>query len=230
MPLAAIAPDLWQVSTTKRFPGGVVLPVNGTIVRLPDGTVLLHSPIPIDDALAAEIEALGPVAHLVAPNALHHLWIADASRRWPRARVHAAPRVAQKQPALRIDAPLADGAPAEWGGALEGLLVGGAPFISEVVCFHHPSATLIATDLLFHITAPANRATRFLLAVAGTGGGRLAMSREWRLARRDRAAARAAAAHICAWPVARIVMAHGEPYTASDAPQALARALQRMAA
>lgn len=228
MALRAIAPDIWQVSTSKRFPGGVVLPVNGTIVRLPDGTMLLHSPIPIDDALAADIEALGPVAHLVAPNALHHLWIVDASRRWPQARVYAAPRVAGKQPALRIDAPFAEGTPAEWGGALACVFVDGVPFVSEVVCFHHPSATLIATDLLFHITAPANLATRALLALAGTGGGRLAMSREWRLARRDRAAARAAAARILAWPVARIIMAHGEPYTAPDAPQALARALQRM--
>lgn len=227
--LSPVAPDVWQIAHTVRLPGGVVLPANCTVVRLPDGRLLLHSPTPLDDALAAALEALGPVGHLVAPNALHHLWIVDASRRWPRARVHAAARVARKQPALRIDAPLADGAPAEWGGALECVVVGGAPFISEVVFFHRPSATLITVDLVFHVTAPANWATRLLLALAGTGR-RLDQGREWRLLRRDRAAVRDAAARILAWPVARITMAHGAPYTGPDAHAALARALRRMAA
>ena len=37
-----------------------------TVIRLPDGGLWLHSPTPLDDGLRAAIDALGPVAHIVA--------------------------------------------------------------------------------------------------------------------------------------------------------------------
>ena len=45
------------------------------VVRLPDGRLFLHSPIAPSDDLAREVEALGPVAYLVAPNKFHHLFV-----------------------------------------------------------------------------------------------------------------------------------------------------------
>jgi len=151
------------------------MPVNATIVRLPDGGTLVYSPVPIGDAIAAEIEAIGPVRHLVAPSRLHHRWAGDAARRWPAARLQAAPGLKVKRPDLRIDAELGEqGAPPEWGGVLDAVLVGGAPRFSEVVLFHRASGTLLCADLVFHITRPANLSTRLLLCLGGTGGGRLA--------------------------------------------------------
>jgi hypothetical protein len=44
-----------------------------TVVRRADGSLLLHSPIALDDARQRELEALGPIAVLVVPNAGHRL-------------------------------------------------------------------------------------------------------------------------------------------------------------
>ena len=70
---------------------------------------------------------------------------------------------------------------------------------------------LACADLVFHVTAPANLRTRAVLALMGVGGGRVAQSRVWRFAVRDRAAARASLDKILAWPIARIAPAHGAP-------------------
>jgi hypothetical protein len=219
---------LWQVGTLLALPGGLRMPIHATIARLADGGLAICSPIGFDDATATAIDALGPVRTLVAPSALHHLFLGEATRRWPAAKVWATPGVRAKRPDVRIEHELGAACPDEWTGALEAVHVGGAPKLSETALFHRPSGAVIATDLVFHVTRPANLATRLILAMTGTGGGRLAQSRVWRFATRDRGATRAAAERILAWPIAQIVVAHGEPYDAPDARAALARAMVRM--
>lgn len=209
-----IAADVWQVSGPElRMPGGFMLPASSTVIRLPDRSLLVYSPIAFDDAAAAAIDAVGEVAHLVAPSRLHHLYAVAAKARWPRATVHAAPGVAEKQPALAVDRELADERAADpaWGDAVALELVGGAPKVNEVVLFHRPSGTLACADLLFHVTRPANLRTRFVLALVGIGGRRLGQSLEWRRLRKDRVAARASAARILEWPIARVAPCHGDP-------------------
>ena len=209
----AIATDVWQVhGPGLRMPGGAVIPTSSTVIRLPDRSLLVYSPIDFDDAAAAALDGAGEVAHLVVPSRLHHLFAGAAKARWPRATVHAAPGVAEKQPALAIDRELGgggDGAP--WGDAVASELIGGAPKANEVVLFHRPSGTLVCADLLFHVTRPANLRTRMVLAMMGTGGGRLAQSRAWRVLRKDRDAARASVARLLEWPIARVAPCHGEP-------------------
>ena len=217
-----IAADVWQVVGPElRMPGGVKMPASATVIRLPDRSLLVYSPIAFDDAAAAAIEAAGEVAHVVAPNRYHHLFAAAAAARWPRATVHAAPGVAEKQPALQVGRELAGGDRA-WGDAIEVELIGGAPKINEAVLFHRPSGTLVCADLVFHVERPANLRTRFALAMMGTGGGRLAQSRMWGMLRKDRAAARASVDRILGWPIARIAPCHG-PAVELDAAGLAAR-------
>lgn len=219
----AIATDIWHVhGPALRMPGGMRLPASSTVIRLPDRSLLVYSPIAFDDAAAAAIDAAGEVAHLVVPSRLHHMFAVAARARWPRAIVHAAPGVAEKQPALAIDHDLGDLASAAggastsagaapWGDAIAAELIGGAPKASEVVLLHRPSGTLVCADLLFHVTRPENLGTRLVLAMMGAGGGRLAQSRAWRFLRQDRAAARASVARMMEWPIARVAPCHGEP-------------------
>jgi hypothetical protein len=220
--MQSIASDVWQVpGPSIRIPGGGRLPTCSTVIRLADHTLLVYSPVDLDDAAAAAIAALGDVAHIVVPSLLHHLFAEAATRRWPNATVHAAPGVQRKQPALRIDRELpGDG----WPG-VEAELVGGTPKLNEVVLFHRPSATLVCADLFFHITHPENLRTRLVLALAGTGGGRLAQSREWSFQRKDRAAARASVDRILRWPIARVAVCHGSPteINAADLAPRMAR-------
>ena len=217
-----IADELWGVPHEVRQPGGVRLPVRMTIWRLPGRRLVLHSPVPVDDALAAELAGLGEVTHLIAPSRLHHLWIVPAARRWPDATVWLARGLAERYPDLRAE-PLGDEAPVAWRDEVEQLRIDGAPRVEEVVFHHRATRTLICTDLLFHVTRPANLRTRMVLRMMGTAGGRLAASRAWRFFARDKAAAARSVSRVGTWEIERIVPAHGEVWV-GDGRAALAAA------
>ena len=63
--LNAIADGVWVVPAPLRFMGIFAIGTRMTVIRAGDGLVL-HSPIAIDEALKAEVDALGPVRHVVA--------------------------------------------------------------------------------------------------------------------------------------------------------------------
>lgn len=210
--LQTVGPEVWSIPSEFKRPGGVRFPLRTTVVRLPSGELLLHSPIAIDQALADHLATLGPVAHLVAPNLLHHLFLPGARSRYPQARLYGPPGLANKRRDLTFDEQLSDGAPAAWGGSVEALVIKGAPMLNEVVLFHRPSATLIVGDLLFNVVHPANFISRILFAMMGTAG-RLAKSRAWRLFTKDKGAVAESFDRVLAWPFTRISLAHGDPVT-----------------
>jgi hypothetical protein len=180
-----------------------------TVVRLRDRSLLLISPGPIDETVLAELEQLGPVAFVVAPNTQHQRFLPAAARTFPRARVLAAEGVADKHPSLRIDGVLGNEAPPEYRDEIEQVLIEGAPALNEVVFFHRASRTLIASDLVFNIVEPPNFMTKLVLSLVGARG-RLAQSRAWRFMARDRVAVTASFERILGWGFERLVPAHGE--------------------
>ena len=212
------AEGVWTCETEQRLGLGVRLPTRMTVVRLPDRTLALISAIPISDALAAELASLGEVSCLIAPNAYHHLHLPAAHTRYPNARVLGAPGVASKQPSVRIEPLELEQVPALRDG-LSARLIEGAPKMSEVALYHEPSRTLILTDLVFNVEAPATWATGLVLSCMGTNG-KLARSRLWHWVTKDAAAAQASVSALFAWPFARVILAHGNELT-SDAKSRL---------
>ncbi len=206
MSLRTLAPDLYCVDFEQTLPGRFHLPARMTVVRL-GGGLLLHSPVPLDDATRNELERLGPIAWLVAPNRLHSLYLTAAQQRYPDALTFVAPTLPAKRPAIRCDHHLEDGAP--FGTGLDALGIAGAPGADEFVFLHRPSRSLIVTDLLFHITRPRGVVAGLALRLMGAHG-RLAQSRTWRVLTRDRAAAAHACRALLAWDFDRLVPAHGE--------------------
>jgi hypothetical protein len=207
--ISPIGEGIWHVDGGNlRQPGGARIPVRSTVMRMRDRSLLIYSPIAFDDALAAALDALGEVAHVVAPSKLHHLYCASARARWPRATVHGAPGLAEKR-GLAIDRTLGGGGAID--PSLDVEVIGGAPALNEAVVFHRASGTLVCADFLFHVTRPANLRTRMIFAMMGAGGGRLAQSRAWRVFRKDKRAARASIDRILAWPIAQVAPCHGEP-------------------
>lgn len=211
--LIPIAANLWGAESSAVFGGVLSMPIRMTVIRLLDGALVLHSPIPVDDALAAELAALGVVRYLVAPNRLHHLYVADVHARYPAAELWGAPGLAEKRPDLRFHGRLCATppdvpAPPAWAPELEPRLVDGNALTREVVFLHRPTRTLLVTDLVFNMRALESRVSAWILWSVGAYG-RLAQSLVWRLSTRDRAAARASIEAILAWDFDRLVMAHG---------------------
>jgi hypothetical protein len=207
--LKPIAQDLWCIEGEIYMPGKVHFPTRTTVARLRDGSLWLHSPIPIDEATAQQLEALGPVRHLVSPCLFHHLSLGHAKARFPQARIYAPPGLAQKRPDLVIDEELGHRVPAAWEADLDVVWLQGAPKVNEFEFFHRPSRTLVVTDLLFHNTAPKNARTAFVLWLVGALR-RLAPSRSWRLFAQDKALLAASLQRVLAWPIERLIVGHGD--------------------
>lgn len=226
--LTRVASDVYAATCDLFMPGRIHFPCRMTVVKTPKGLVLI-SPIAIDDALAAALDALGPVAAIVAPNCLHYLWFAQAAARYPEAETWGAPGLAEKCP----DVPLAHTLPRSdadvqpfFAHSMALTFVQGLPWANETVFFHGASKTLIATDLFFHIQKPKNWRSWLMFKLLGVLG-RPKQSPLLRMQIKDKAAAAHSVRPLLALDVERLVVAHG-PVVDTDARATLARVLQPM--
>jgi hypothetical protein len=201
--------DLWVIDQPLRV-GGLELGVRTCVIRLGDGGVLVHAPGPVTRALGREIEALGPVRALIAPNLLHHMFLAKASQAFPHARVFGAPGLREKLDPARIDEVLGEQPPSLWAGELEQLLVQGAPAMNEVVFLQRASRTLVCLDLCFNVRRSSSLFTRAFMRANGAFG-RFGPSRLFRYTiLKDARALRASVDRILAWDFDRVTVAHGD--------------------
>jgi hypothetical protein len=120
-------------------------------------------------------------------------------------------------PQLPYDQELSEEAPSSWRGVVEHLTLGPVRGATEVALFHRPSATLILTDLAFHMIQFERRFDRVAWRLNGVPP-RFGPSRTSRLfLLRDRVAASVFLKRILDWPFQRVLVAHGEPLEANAA-------------
>lgn len=218
--LECIVPDaIWHAQQPLKF-GPLSLTTRMTVVRLCDGSLWVHSPISPTPQLVADLQALGPVRHVVAPNKSHHLHFAPFLVAHPSAQGWVAPGLARKRPDLAGLPILGDAAP--WRAELAGFFIDGLPILQETVWFHAKTGTLILTDLLFCFSS-GNRGLVALVARVLGVRGVLGMSRTMRLAVKDKQALARSVAPLLALPVQRVIVAHDQIVTEQPAAR-LARA------
>jgi hypothetical protein len=207
-PLRALAENIWVAERRQRF-YGLEVGTRMTVIRLTDGSLLLHSPIRLRDEVCRELDALGRVRFAVAPNRVHHLYAGKVAETYPEARLWIAPGLERKRPDLVYVAILGDEAPAEWRGQVDQTFFRGRPYENEVVFCHRASRTLIMCDLAFNFGPSAAAPTRFLMKLMRSYGRFGPSSLDpWLI--RDRAAARQSMERILAWDFDRVVVAHGD--------------------
>lgn len=206
--LVTLAEGVHCLESTLRIHAGFYMPVRSTLLRVDDGGLVMISPVRVDDALAARVDALGPVSHIVAPSKLHHLFVAEAAARWPSAHVCLPRGLPAKLEKLGRAVPPHDVLPAGLPSGVQGVLLEGVPAMEETLFFHAASRSLIVTDLVFHVLAPEGLLTGLILRMVGAHRV-LAQSRALRLLTRDRAAARASVEQVLALDFTRLIMAHG---------------------
>jgi hypothetical protein len=171
---------------------------------------VVHAPGPRTAALRAEIEALGPVRALIAPNLLHHMYLAECVGAFSQARVFATPGLREKLGSARVDEVLDEQAPSLWAKELDQLFVHGVPGMGEVVFLHRPSRTLLCLDLCFNVRSSPSLFTRLFMGANGALG-RFGPSRLFRYAMmKDAQALRASLERILAWDFERVTVAHGD--------------------
>lgn len=209
--LEQFATDIWtaegSVVPFLTFP----YPTRMAIIRLSGGALMVWSPIALDDATRAEVDALGTVAHLVEPNSLHHLWLGDWKKAYPGARLYAPPGLPRRRRDLKFDAILGDHAEPEWADDVEQVAIRGNVVLTEIVFLHRASRTAILGDTLQNFRPDWFKGWRGALARwDGLVNPNYGAPRELRVTFWKRAEGRAALARILEFGPERVIIAHGE--------------------
>jgi hypothetical protein len=180
-----------------------------TVIRLADGGLFLHSPVRLDDRLRSELDALGTVRAVVAPNKAHHLYVGEYRVPYPKARFYGALGLQTKRRDLAFFGMLGDEAMPEWRGAIEQRLFRGLPWLNEVVFFHPASRTLLLTDLAFNVPVGRVWGVPLIFRLMGAEGV-FGPHRLVRWAIRDKQAALQSLKAILEWDFDRITVTHGD--------------------
>lgn len=211
--LLEFGPGIWiSEGPVVPFFCGFPYPTRMAVMKLSDGGLFVWSPVALCASLRGEIDALGSVRHLVSPNLLHHLFLGEWKSAYPDARVYASPGLRKRRKDLAFDADLGNEPDPAWAADVDQVLVDGSFAMTEVVFFHRASRTAIFADLIENLPRDWFKGWRgFVARLDGVTEPNPGAPREWRLSFVNRRSARAALERILAWPIERVLIAHGEP-------------------
>lgn len=208
--LERFADNVWLLDGDRVHMFAIPFQTRSVIIRLTDGSLWVHSPVGLTARRMAAVQALGPVAHLVAPNKLHSLALADWAKAFGDARVWVSPEFGQRHPVQPGWTPLGPERQEGWPEEIEAIPFAGHRVLDDTVFLHRLSRTLIITDILQnHDPDGDNWFWRNVKRLAGVGGPEGGVPLDFRMTVRDRHLMRAAAETILGWDFDRITLSHG---------------------
>jgi hypothetical protein len=212
--LREIDSNIWTAEQPFRY-FGLSVGTRMTVIRLANDELVVISPIQVNEATLQQLDEIGSVRHIIAPNLYHHLFVSKFKEIYPKAILWAAPGLESKKPELPIDRVIKSNGDREWIG-LEYLLfegfstlgLSGFDPLNECVFCHCASRTLILTDTAFHFDESFPLVTQLATRVLG-GYKELSPSILERLATRDKNKVRQSVEKVLSWDFERVIMAHG---------------------
>jgi hypothetical protein len=205
--LQKIAEHIWTVAIPHKMMG-LHLGTRMTAVKLSNNKVLLHSPIPISEALHREINAIGQVSHIICPNIFHHSYAQEATKAFPNATLHGPKALHKKRADLKFGAELSNTAHPDWANDLAQLSIEGCE-LQETVFYHSKTKTIISADLSENFKTSDHLPTRLYLKAAGIHG-KPGWSKLLRFVYRDRNLAKKSIAQLFNWDFDKVIVAHGD--------------------
>ena len=213
--LTEIEESIWLVDGPNVNFYGCPYSTRMVIVRLPDGALWVWSPIQLTDELKEAVNALGPVAHLISPNKIHHLFLQDWKATWPDAKLWGPASTIKKRKDLNFEPALQHIPPADWQGVIDQFWFTGSLFMDEVAFLHTPSGTAIFADLSENFSQSFLERywkswQRMIANVWGIVQGKGYAPLEWRLSWINRSSARQTILRLIGRKPEHVIMAHGE--------------------
>ena len=210
--LVSFGPEIWLAEgPVVPFALGFPYPTRMAMIRLGNGELFVWSPVALDEALRAEVDALGRVAHLVSPNKIHHLFLGEWKKAYPQARLYASPGLPRRRRDLAFDAVLGDAPEPAWKDEIDQVALAGNLFMTEIVFFHRKSRTALVTDYIQNFRRDWFKGWRNWVArLDGLVQPQSSAPRELRLIYWNRRKGRRALARILAWEPEKLVVAHGD--------------------
>ena len=205
------APSLYVADGPAVSFYGFPYPTRMAVVRLSDGSAWVWSPVALTDAIVDFMSNFEAVRHIVSPNKIHHIFLAEWREQWPEARMYAPPGLAQRKPELQLDAELGDQPDPAWAADIEQVIDRGSVAMEEVDIFHRESRTAIVCDLIQrHPEEAVSGWKGMLLRLDGLVGDKGSTPREWRESFLRRSKARNSREKVLSWKTERLIFAHGQ--------------------
>jgi hypothetical protein len=210
--LREIDKNLWVSEQPFKYLG-LSVGTRMTVVRLASDELIAISPIRVDDTTISQLNAIGRVGYIVAPNSYHYLFASSFKKIYPHAKFLAAPGLPSKKPDLPIDEVISE-SKNNFGDEFEYFLFDGLKTLdvdgalNEIVFFHRDSHTLILTDTVFHFDESFPFVTQLAARVLGNYQ-KLSPSLLEKLATKDTEKVRRSVHKVLAWDFQRVIVAHG---------------------
>lgn len=206
-----LAKNIWIFDGTSVQFLGLPFSTRMTIVRLSSGKLWVHSPIQLSESIKQQVDELGEVAYLIAPNHLHHLFLPEWLSAYPNAQLFGTDEVIKKRKDIGFDTILNQSQNWPWSEDIEQELFSGSPLMEECVFYHKESKVLVVTDLIENFSGQDFNYWQKLVA---KGVGILApngkMPLDWRLSFVfSKTDARQHLERLLEWDTKILVMAHG---------------------
>ncbi len=168
MALHQFAEGIWTCdSEMKMF--GIEVGTRMTIIDIDGrGNLFVHSPIRLNQNIKEELQKIGEVKYVVAPNKWHHLFIQNFKNEYPNAQFYCAPGLEVKKSDFLFNAVIKPGQNFPWNKRLQHLIIDGCPEFNEVVFFDAQTKSLLVTDLALHICESDSWLTRFAFSLMGS--------------------------------------------------------------
>ncbi len=212
--LKKIDKDIWVADAPFKY-FGLSVGTRMTVIRLANRELAVISPIQIDNATSLELDKLGTVSHIIAPNLYHYLFASDFKNLYPKAIFWATPGLEVKKPELPIDRTISSNADIFLSelqcvlfDGFKTLGLKGLDIVNEWVFFHPQSRTLILTDTAFHFDDSYPLITQFATRIIG-GYKSLSPSLLEKVATTEKGKVKLAVQKILDWDFERVIMAHG---------------------
>lgn len=212
--LKEIDKDIWVAEAPFKY-FGLSVGTRMTVIRLNNRELAVISPIQVDSVVNRQLDELGTVSHVIAPNVYHYLFASDFKALYPQAIFWATPALKLKKPELPIERIINDDEDS-FPGDLQHLLFDGLKTIdfdgfkllNELVFFHPKSRTLILTDAAFNFNDSYPLITQFAARLIGTYKN-FSPSLLEKVASTEKSKVKQAVQRILTWDFERVIMAHG---------------------
>ena len=212
--LKEVDTNIWVAEQKLKYLG-LEVGTRMTIIRLKNGELVVISPIKVNKEIINQINQLGKVSIIIAPNLYHHLFITDFKSVYPDANIFAAPGLDSKRQDINFDKIINQGKIGTQDEIEYFLFEGfkvldlkGASSLNEIVFFHRESQTLILTDTAFHFDETFPLTTQFITRLIG-GYKKLEPSILEKLAIREKQNVKNSIKTVLKWNFERVIVAHG---------------------
>ncbi|MED7819720.1 MULTISPECIES: DUF4336 domain-containing protein [unclassified Francisella] len=214
--ISFIENKIWIIEYPIKY-SGVKFSSRTTLVKLDDGSILIHSPCKIDEKLKKEILKLGEVSYIFAPGNFHHLYISSAQEAFPNSKTYICEGIEKKQPNLKYEGILTE---KTLLNEFKQQPILGSKIMNEVVLLHKETKTLIVVDIIENIGSKTKN-TGFGIKIwwlIFRMWNKAKPAPEYQLGWKDKKLAAQSLQTILEWDFDKIILAHGDLIT-HDAKQ-----------